>query len=299
MSNHQIKAEKKPKIEIVKSKSFLMRPIPLYFFLILLLPIILLFYSFHQPKRNKPYDATEINQMADNNDCSVIIRQKDTGLIKPLLFVESYRNEESYKPLKLKIDNYLKQKSQDGSISTASVYMNDLTTANHFEINPQELYDPASLIKVSLMIVYLKEAETNPSTLKKKIFFSSKYDEDYAATIKDVTISVGKQYSVSELLYHMIVYSDNEAFWLLIDNSDASAITKLNESFGIPINTDKIHNRKIAPNFVANANSISRFFRVLYSATYLNREMSQYALSLLTQSKYKEGLLKGVEKNIK
>ena len=40
------------------------------------------------------------------------------------------------------------------------------------------------------------------------------------------------------------------------------------------------------------------FFRILYNASYLNKEMSQKALDLLLRTDYKDGLIAGVPKNI-
>ena len=97
----------------------------------------------------------------------------------------------------------------------------------------------------------------------------------------------------------MILYSDNQAFWLLANNIDNHKFEMLNNDLNIPLNISHVGKEGKQQNFIANVNSMSRFFRVLYSATYLNRKNSVYALKLLTQSTYKDGLLQGIDPHIK
>jgi beta-lactamase class A len=201
--------------------------------------------------------------------------------------------------VKKNIIDFIEQKKRQGIISSASVYLNDINTACHIEVNPDELYDPASIMKVSMMISYLKQAESNPSLLKKKYLFEGSSQTSTVANIKDKSLEKGKSYSVEELLHYMIAYSDNEAFILLVKNTDKQAFKLLNEDFDIPMVTDNLNQPGRRPKFIANINSVSRFFRVLYNASYLNRSMSQYALKLLTQSTYKDGLLKGIDPSVK
>ena len=46
------------------------------------------------------------------------------------------------------------------------------------------------------------------------------------------------------------------------------------------------------------AREYARFFRLLYNATYLDEDLSEKALSLLSQSTYKRGLVAGVKKDL-
>jgi beta-lactamase class A len=299
MSARPVNKESKPKNEPTKQKNFFLKPVPLYILAILFLPLVSLGYFIHQPKKTdtsiKPETAVNYGNYGT---CATITRLKDTSLIRPLLFVE-INNDDNIASIETKIQNYVEHKKQEGVINTASVYLNDLNTGNHFEINPQELYDPASLMKVPMLLIYLKEAESNPALLKKRYLFEKNQKRAYASTIKDKTLTEGQSYSVEDLLFYMIAYSDNQAFWLLADNIDNHKFEILNQDFDIPLNISHVGQKGKQQNFIASVNSISRFFRVLYSATYLNRKSSIYALKLLSQSTYKDGLLKGIDPNIK
>jgi beta-lactamase class A len=299
MATRQINKEVKPKNELNNPKNIFLRPVPFYSLLLVFLPFLALSYFLNSANKSHKKVAAETNQNdITYGSCATITRLKDTSLIRPLLLVD-INNEENIAQIETKIQNYVEHKKQEGLITNASVYLNDLSTGNHFEINAQELYDPASLMKVPLLLIYLKEAENNPALLKKRYLFDKNQKRSYASTIKDKTLTEGQSYSVEELLRYMIVYSDNQAFWLLADNIDNKKFEILNDDLNIPLQIKKVDSQGKQQNFIANVNSISRFFRVLYSATYLNRKSSIYALKLLTQCTYKDGILKGIDPNIK
>jgi beta-lactamase class A len=291
--------EPESKNEVSKRTIFLFKPVPLYFLILVFLPLFSIGYHFIKPEmtNSTKYTKPEIqqNKSADNSSAT-IIRQDEGSLTRPLLFVD-IKDEQIFTPSKKKILSFIEEKKKEGVITTASVYLNDLNTACHIEINPNELYDPASILKVSTLIIYLKKAESDPALLKKRYVFNES-NENFTANIKDKSLEKGKSYSVEELLQHMIAYSDNQAYFILARNVDFRSFDELNKELKIPVVSSN-SNMVNSTNFVANVNSVSRFFRVLYSATYLNRKMSEYALNLLTQSTYKDGILKGIDPSVR
>jgi beta-lactamase class A len=299
MASSQIQKESPQKKEKGKSRNVLLKPVPLYILVLILLPVFCTGYYFYHPNKIKPFAPQLISQESGNDGCATIIRDGDSGLIRPLLLVEKLSDNEILIPAKNKIAEYINQKKNQGVISQASVYINYLNTAGHIEINPDELYDPASMMKVPMLIIILRQAEINPGYLKQRFVYNDSQKRSYDATIKDKIIEDGKSYSVEDLLYYMIVYSDNKAFWLLSDHIDNNNFTKLTEDFDIPLTTDNKNHDGKGQNFIANVNSMSRFFRVLYNSSYLSRRSSQYALNLLTKSNYKEGLLAGIDPKVK
>ena len=298
MAKKHQKKEVSKENEPSKLKKILLIPVPLYLTVSIVLGLILLSSFLYGIKKTDRKNLKETEQSLDDGPCSTLIRQSDTGLIRPLLLVESSKEEAAIVPAKVKISDYINQKIQQGVLTTASVYLNDLNTASHFEINPDELYDPASIMKVPMMIIFLKQAREKPELLKQKIFYKERFSKFYSATIKSKTITPGKSYTIEELLYSMIAYSDNEAFWLLVENVDTKEFEKLNEDIEIPLVTDNKQHGTNGANFVATVHSISKFFRILYNASYLGRRMSRLALELLSKSDYKDGLLKGINPSI-
>ena len=282
----------------IKKKKFLLRSVPLYVsLLILFIPLLSLGFYFliNQKAHSNTYAKLDKQNIGDTN--IKIIRQDNLGLIHPLLYVD-IENEKTLIPAKTKINSYLEQKTQEGIITSASVYLKDLNTGSYININPDSLYDPSSLMKVPVLLIYLKQAETNPDLLKKRFLFTRDAKNTTVETIKDKSLVEGKSYTAEDLLYYMIVYSDNEAFWILCNNIENSKFEELDKELAIPLNYDRVNYHEYDKQFIASVNSVAHYFNVLYNATYLNKTMSLYALNLLTKCNFKEGISKGIDSNV-
>jgi beta-lactamase class A len=258
-----------------------------YVSMLLFTIIAYLLYAFNEPKNAN-----------GNSSFTKIVRQNDTSLSSPLLLVENSVYNDSLSQLKEKINKYIEQKKKEGILTAASVYVNELSTVNQMECNPGEYYDMASLAKLPTLLIYLKRAEDDPAILKQTLFYKEPFSKNVVATIKDHSITPGRAYTLDELLRYMIVYSDNEAYWLLCQRIANSEYKQLCDELSMPqiLNNNKLVND--LGTFSANVNSVSRFFRVLYNATYVERKMSNYGLRLLTQCTFKDGILKGIAPNL-
>ena len=111
----------------------------------------------------------------------------------------------------------------------------------------------------------------------------------------DTEIVAGQAYSVIELIKRMLIHSDNQAADLLFHavQSEQDIWEKLFDELGLQL---KIENERIDNEMTVK--QMSLFFRVLYNATYLNRDMSELALELLSESTFKEGFKKSVNNDI-
>jgi beta-lactamase class A len=283
--------------ETVNKKKFLLRSVPVYIFLLMIIiPVGSMAFYVHHLFQADNVSASAFD--AEQHDPKVeVVRENDLSLIQPLLFVE-IESKNALNPLKRKISDFLEQKSREGVFTSASVYLKELSTGFYLNINPDSLYDPASLMKVPLLLIYLKQAETNPELLKRTYLFTQDPKNKTVGMIKDKSLVNGNRYTVEELLYYMIVYSDNESFWILSDNVDAGKFEELDAALNIPGNYDIIHYPKSDKHFIAGVNSMAHYFNVLYNATYLNKAMSAYALNLLTKSTYRDGIVKDIGSNV-
>ncbi len=89
----------------------------------------------------------------------------------------------------------------------------------------------------------------------------------------------------------MIVNSDNNALALLSNIIKPSVLKSLyNDVVAMSI-YDLQHS--VTFSFI-NTKQVSYFFRVLYNATYLTNDLSEQALTLLSETDYKNGLVAGV-----
>jgi beta-lactamase class A len=173
-----------------------------------------------------------------------------------------------------------------------SYYFRDLNNGLWTGINERETFSPASLFKVPLMIALLKKAETDPGILKLGITYKARsmgQVEEESGFKKEE----GKYYYVDDLLTQMICYSDNSASLILLQLVGDSMVYKVIEDLNMHVGLTFNENT----NFVT-VKAYAGIFRILYNASFLNREMSEKALKLLTQSKFEKGIRAGIPSNV-
>lgn len=218
--------------------------------------------------------------------------------INPLLECESNIGGEFIPDsLKSEINSYIESKEHDRTITEASIYFRDLNNGPWLGIKEKELFTPASLVKVPMMMLYFKKAETNQNILNTKLTVDDKTYEMYKDQITEPAMKLksNTEYTIQELIEHMIYYSDNVAYTLLKNNLKEYELTKLFLDFGIDINS-----RMKDPNEnILSVREYASFFRILYNSSYLDREYSEKALELLSSTDYDKGLVSGVTKDTK
>lgn len=183
-----------------------------------------------------------------------------------------------------------------GKISEMSVYFRDMTRGPRFGIGEYGEFQPASLLKLPVLIAFLHEADRNHAILDKTLSFTGSLQINLNVEASDETIQPNTRYTIRELLTKMIVYSDNYSYTLLTK--------ELNDKPN-PVAYHTFHDLGILrmmttpkADFVS-IQSYSNLFAVLYSTGYLSKDMSQFALELLSQATYKDGLVAGVPAGIR
>lgn len=222
------------------------------------------------------------------------IRLGGYKFISPLLECEDSQNigNIEYKPSKDKILKLLDNSTKSGNVSYVSVYYRDLNNGPWFGVNEKTLFSPASLLKVPIMIAFYKASEKNPAILDKKIKFTAETPADPPYFPPSKTITVGETYTVDELIKRMIIYSDNQALDLVGTQIKDNQINQVTFDLGIETPIGE------TPENYISVKNYAALFRVLYNASYLSKDDSEKALNLLSQIDFKEGLNKGVPKNI-
>jgi beta-lactamase class A len=213
----------------------------------------------------------------------------------PLLTVTSGgANSTEYSQLQSQIQTYINSQER-GALSSASVRFADIESQEGFTINPDEQYDPASLTKIPLAMAYYSLAESDPSVLSQTIHYSGTPDLDADEQVESPTqLTPGKPYTVEEMIEHMIKYSDNNAEQLLADHlsqiGQLEVLSTLFDDLGVKNDTSNPDDTTVG--------SYSLFLRVLFNATYLDRDYSEKLLQLLSQSDFTQGISAGVPSSI-
>ncbi len=179
------------------------------------------------------------------------------------------------------------------NLENISFYFRDLNNGLWIGVNEKDIFSPASLLKVPVFMSLLYEAETTPSILDKKVKVSQ---SDFIQSVSPNIVSgnllvLDKEYSLLEVAESMIEKSDNTAITILLKNIKEGGTDNVFKSIGIPL--DMLNN-----DFEIRVKDYAGFFRVLFNATYLNREMSEKALDILSRTQYVDGIVAGVPKNI-
>jgi beta-lactamase class A len=190
-------------------------------------------------------------------------------------------------------DFVARQREKDG-VDDVAAYFRDLNNGPITNVGANELFAPASLLKVPVLISYLKWAEDRPEVLDEKILYSKPVDVGYQQEFAPaVPLEEGKVYTGKELLEHMVKYSDNQALLLLFKRLPTRYQEGLYTLLGVDsqLITD--------PTAQLTIRQYSIFFRILFNASFLSRSNSEYALNLLTQTTFTDGVVAGVPPDLR
>lgn len=194
---------------------------------------------------------------------------------------------------------FVQKEIDESNLTKMGIYFRDLNNGPTFGINEDELFIPASLLKLPIMMVYFYIAEKDPGILKKEIIFEKPTElKEMGVQFIEPSqeIKIGNKYTAEQLIEAMIKYSDNQAVILLTNNLSDSGYTQKTADFFNFFNID-------SSNFTNLKGSLSvkeygRFFRILFNASSLNRDYSEKALKLLSEVEYKNALVAGLPKGI-
>jgi beta-lactamase class A len=234
--------------------------------------------------------------IVQSSDCppsaTVRYRMNNYQYTHPLLLGDRVDESKDLLPIKNEVALFITQKKQAGLIDDATVYLKNLNTADWVCVNPGLQFNPGSLIKVPIMMTYLRDSEKNPGLLNKK-FSLDPSQKVPVQTFTGDRIIPGKSYTIKELLYYMIAKSDNYATSILNNNVNVDEFKRLFVDLGMP--EPDVRN----PSFFISASDYSKFMRMLYNATFINNEDADFALSLLAQSDFKDGIVNQLPPDIK
>ena len=227
------------------------------------------------------------------NSC---LREGQDSLINPLLECETLNKATNIeiKTFDQHIEQLVNQSKNEGKANKIAVYFRDLNNGPWFGINQDENFFPASLIKVPVMIAYFKKAEQEPQILEQELRFDENIpDANNLQHFKPAqTIEVGKVYKISELIEKMVIYSDNNAYQLLLNHIGPESIMQVFRDLGLP--PPKYQDTED----VNSVHDYATFWRVLFNASYLNREDSKKALEILTKTIFSQGIVAGIPSNV-
>ena len=280
-------------------KNFLIRKIPVFYFLFLtgiaVLSTFLITYSYYHLKNLSQPDVVYNRNLSTAPSCDYNIRRLEGyNYIKPLLYVDKSCESGAFTPVKQIVVDIIDKEQQKGRISSASVYVRDFNQGDFMSINEDEMYKSSSLLDVPLLITYLHLDEDNSGYLNKEVVLNHSYFSTKNKVNTNLNTVIGQKYSLKKLLEYMIVNGDDNAAGLLYENVDKKAFCKTFTDIGLTAP------KNISQDCPISATDISLFLRTLYNATYLTINNSEYATRLLSNGEYKnEGKVMGLPTTVR
>ncbi len=263
--------------------------IPLYYLLLsVFVGLILTYFGIKLAvKQQSDLDKNLVAKSSDS-DCNYKISSvSGFKYTKPIISAERECESPVFFPLKNEINRFIDNEQKDGVVTSTSVYIRDFEKGEWMAINDQKHYLPGSLLKVGVLITWMRMSENQPGILDKEIVYLNpnnfRFPNEY---FKSDTIIAGHKYKIRQLLESMIINSDNRATLFLENIMDTNIFKKEFSDLGIPTPSFSDNN------FMLTVKEYSIFMKDLFNSSDLAPKESEYAISLLTQSKFKEGLVK-------
>lgn len=230
---------------------------------------------------------TSLTNNPQKENSYMIRKPSKSKFVAPLLLggdsTTFYRDDSFSK----KINTYTDEEIRKNNALSISVYFKNLTTGNWAGVNENDHYAPASLMKVPIMLAIFKQAEEDPTFLKKELYYDGTTDLNQEEYYKpEMKILPHHSYSIQKLLDYMITYSDNNATVLLLSITPKNALTEVFTDLGLPVPDDTTTG---TIDYMSDK-LYSRLFRVLYNSTYLNEEYSEKALKILANPDFPNGI---------
>lgn len=219
------------------------------------------------------------------------VRAGGYTFINPLLDCEltgSLGGSSELRSLQNSLNAYIDEKTRQNAAMQISIYYLDLNNGPSVGINGGADFSPASLLKVPVMMAYFKKAESDPTLLSKKIPFTPGQVIPEDIVSQETNMVPGKSYTVEQYIERMIMYSDNQALVTLEQNIPNELIDKITIDLGIETADAN------TPEDYMSVKSYASLFRILFNASYLNKDDSESALSILSKVTYAKGLVAGV-----
>lgn len=138
-----------------------------------------------------------------------------------------------------------------GFDGVAGLHLVDLATGRRFDVAGDLVFPQASAIKIAILLELFRRAESDPSILRKRVEMNDRVRTAGSGVLQILTDG-GSSLALEDHAIYMIVYSDNTATNVLIDELGMEAINRLSASLGAP-NT-KVQRKMIQPEESARGN---------------------------------------------
>lgn len=201
-----------------------------------------------------------------------------------------------YEPLREALEGKKAAWKSAGVLTHLSIYFQDLDYGPRFAIGEYDKFHPASLMKLPVFIFFLHAADLDPMILDKQLSFSGSLNVEDSVTSPEETLQPNTPYAIRDMLRKMIVYSDNRSYLILLREMSVLSEEKAYDTFH---DLDVLQMMLASDDTYVSISSYARLYAVLYNTGYLSKEMSQFALQLLSEATFRQGIVAGVPSDLR
>lgn len=203
-------------------------------------------------------------------------------------------------PLEDEVRHLLEAKESAGEVMRAGVLFQRLSDGSGFSIGEQQLFVPASLLKLPVAFSILTLESQEPGTLEQELAYAPDQATGCTVLVQDEVpetgLEVGQRYSLESLLRAVIVHSDNLSYCILVGFMNAQSdrralLVRTFRELGIE-DPDNVNHE------AASVREYAGLFRLLYNTAYLDAAGSAKLLAWLIESPYDKGIGAGVPPDI-
>jgi len=184
------------------------------------------------------------------------------------------------------------RKEGAGTLMRAGVLFQRLSDGHGFSIGDEQMFVPASLLKLPVAFAILMLEAQQPGTLAQEL----PYTVEQAAgqvipsqiEVSASDLSLGQRYTLESMLRAVIVHSDNLSYYILVaymnaERERAALLLRTFRELGIRDPRDLEHE-------AASVREYAGLFRLLYNTAYLDASGSEKLLGWLSESSYDKGI---------
>jgi len=207
-------------------------------------------------------------------------------------------DKKSYMSLRTELISYIEEQKASGNVSEVSIFFRDLEAGPTMGISERVDFVPASLLKLPNVLILMRLQEEGEVDLSKETSsYSGVRQKDDQQIKPEYEILPNTSYTILDLIFHSLVYSDNLANRLLIDyinsiDNGRNLIFEIYRDLGILEVSDSLSS-------AVNTKGYSTIFRLLYNSAFLNSENSEKLLDIMSKSTDTGGLRGGVPQSVK
>lgn len=218
------------------------------------------------------------------------VRLRAHGLAHPLLACESSGDDPAVARVRRSAEEAIAAARSGHGLARASVVYRDLDSGHGFAIGADQVYRPASLLKMTLAMAWLRRVTTQPAALEQRLLWqqqTQREDNGPQALVH------GQTYTVRELLERMICWSRNDAKGLLAQGLGEAELRAAYAALEVPWPYSTPDQ-----DAAITVEQFAKILQTLYDASWLEPDPSDYLLRLLLRSEHRAGLPAGVPKAV-